>query len=135
MAVWASAAPKPVVAGRSSAWRRFIVVGFSEFDLDIASPFRAVGSLPCSANGCPDTPAPNRERKRLLILTLNATKVKVHSATESLTRQSDNVPFEQSRNVLLTAPSFGDARRTATDDARRSRPAGDVEESQGEADH
>jgi sugar lactone lactonase YvrE len=36
-----------------------------------------------------------------------------------VTRQSDNVPFEQSRNVLLTAPSFGDARRTATDDASR----------------
>src|ERR1035441_632567 len=50
-------------------------------------------------------------------------------------QQSDNVPFEQSRNVLLTAPSFGDAGRTTTDDARRSRPAGDVEESQGEADH
>ena len=39
--------------------------------------------------------------------------------TVLLTRQSDNVPFEQSRNVLLTAPSFGDARRTATDDASR----------------
>src|ERR1035437_2148570 len=34
-----------------------------------------------------------------------------------MTRQSDNVPFEQSRNVLLTAPSFGDGRRTAADDA------------------
>src|ERR1017187_9145874 len=33
--------------------------------------------------------------------------------TPALTRQSDNVPFEQSRNVPLTAPSFGDARRTA----------------------
>src|ERR1039457_6497029 len=51
-----------------------------------------------------------------------------------LTRQSDNVPFEQSRNVPLTAPSFGDARRTATDDASRSRPAGDAEESQEETD-
>ena len=38
---------------------------------------------------------------------------------ESLWRQSDNVPFEQSRNVLLTAPSCGDAGRTTTDDASR----------------
>src|SRR5271157_5690676 len=38
MAGKASAAPIPAVAGRSSAWRRFMVVGFSEFDLDIASP-------------------------------------------------------------------------------------------------
>src|SRR5439155_22727669 len=53
----------------------------------------------------------------------------------TLTRQSDNVPFEQSRNVLLTAPSFGDAGRTTTDDPGRSRPAGDVEKSQGETDY
>jgi hypothetical protein len=38
----------------------------------------------------------------------------------SLWRQSDNVPFEQSRNALLTAPSFGDAGRTTTDDPSRS---------------
>src|SRR5580658_9606283 len=50
-------------------------------------------------------------------------------------QQSDNVPFEQSRNVLLTAPSFGDARRTTTHDAGRTRPAGDVEESQEEGDY
>jgi hypothetical protein len=36
-----------------------------------------------------------------------------------LWQQSDNVPFEQSRNVLLTAPSFGDAGRTITDDPSR----------------
>ena len=33
--------------------------------------------------------------------------------------QSDNVTFEQSRNVPLTTPSLGDARRTATDEASR----------------
>ena len=53
----------------------------------------------------------------------------------NLWQQSDNVPFEQSRNVLLTAPSFGDAGRTTTDDPSRSRPAGDVEEGEEEADH
>ncbi len=36
-----------------------------------------------------------------------------------LWQQNDNVPFEQSRNVLLTAPNFGDARRTTTDDSNR----------------
>jgi hypothetical protein len=35
-----------------------------------------------------------------------------------LWQQSDNVLFEQSRNVLLTTPSWGDARRTTTDDTR-----------------
>jgi len=34
-------------------------------------------------------------------------------------RQSDNVPFWQSRNVLLTAPGLGNARRTTTDDRGR----------------
>jgi hypothetical protein len=38
----------------------------------------------------------------------------------SMWRQSDNVPFEQSRNVLLTTPSYGDAGRTTTNDPRRS---------------
>ncbi len=51
-----------------------------------------------------------------------------------LWRQSDNVPFEQSRNVLLTAPSCGDAGRTTTNDLSRKRPAGDTQESQEEAD-
>jgi hypothetical protein len=37
----------------------------------------------------------------------------------ALWRQSDNVPFEQSRNVPLTTPGLGDARRTTTDDASR----------------
>ena len=37
----------------------------------------------------------------------------------NLWQQSDNVPFEQSRNVLLTAPSFGDAGRTTTNDPSR----------------
>ena len=36
-----------------------------------------------------------------------------------LWRQSDNVAFEQSRNVVLTTPSWGDAGRTTTDDASR----------------
>jgi hypothetical protein len=36
-----------------------------------------------------------------------------------LWQQSDNVPFEQSRNVPLTAPSFGDAGRTTTNDPGR----------------
>jgi NAD(P)-dependent dehydrogenase (short-subunit alcohol dehydrogenase family) len=36
-----------------------------------------------------------------------------------LWQQSDNVPFEQSRNVLLTTPSLGDAGRTTTHDASR----------------
>jgi hypothetical protein len=36
-----------------------------------------------------------------------------------LWQQSENVVFEQSRNVVLTAPSFGDAGRTTTDDAGR----------------
>jgi hypothetical protein len=34
-------------------------------------------------------------------------------------RQSDNVPFEQSRNVPLTASAWKSARRTTTDDASR----------------
>ena len=37
-----------------------------------------------------------------------------------LWQQSDNVAFEQSRNVVLTAPNFGDAGRTTTHDASRS---------------
>ena len=37
----------------------------------------------------------------------------------NLWQQSDNVAFEQSRNVVLTAPSFGDAGRTATDEPSR----------------
>src|SRR5438132_1006722 len=46
---------------------------------------------------------------------------KLTQATDNavLWQQSDNVPFEQSRNVLLTAPSLGDAGRTTTDDASR----------------
>ena len=35
---------------------------------------------------------------------------------EVLWQQSENVALEQSRNVVLTAPSFGDAGRTTTDD-------------------
>jgi hypothetical protein len=34
-------------------------------------------------------------------------------------QQSENVVFGQSRNVVLTAPSFGDAGTTATDDTSR----------------
>src|SRR5436190_16946756 len=34
-------------------------------------------------------------------------------------QQNENVVFEQSRNVVLTAPSFGDAGRTTTDDPSR----------------
>ena len=36
-----------------------------------------------------------------------------------LWQQNENVVFEQSRNVVLTAPSFGDAGRTTTDDPSR----------------
>lgn len=50
-------------------------------------------------------------------------------------QQSKNVPFEQSRNVPLTAPDFGDARRTATDDASGPRPVGDVAKSREESNH
>jgi hypothetical protein len=37
----------------------------------------------------------------------------------SMWQQSENVVFEQSRNVVLTPPSLGDAGRTTTDDAGR----------------
>ena len=56
------------------------------------------------------------------------------AAKRRVWRQSDNVLFEQSRNVLLTAPSFGDAGRTTTDDAGGSRPAGDFKKGKEEAD-
>jgi tagatose-1,6-bisphosphate aldolase len=36
-----------------------------------------------------------------------------------LWQQNENVVFEQSRNVVLTAPSFGDAGRTTTHDPSR----------------
>src|ERR1017187_6264282 len=49
--------------------------------------------------------------------------------------QNDNVLFAQSRNVLLTAPSLGDARRTTTDDTSRTGPPGGPEEGEEEADH
>ena len=53
----------------------------------------------------------------------------------TLWQQSDNVPFEQSRNVLLTAPSFGDAGRTTTHDTSRPGPASGAKESQEETDY
>ena len=37
---------------------------------------------------------------------------------EILWQQSDNVPFEQSRNVPLTTPRLGDGRGTAIDETR-----------------
>src|ERR1039458_7943220 len=49
--------------------------------------------------------------------------------------QNDNVLFAQSRNVRLTAPSWGDARRTTTDDTSRTGPPGGPEEGEEEADH
>jgi hypothetical protein len=52
-----------------------------------------------------------------------------------LWRQSDNVTFGQSRNVTLTTPRLGDARRTATDDASRKRPAGNVAKNEEGPDH
>src|SRR5580700_8775774 len=52
-----------------------------------------------------------------------------------LWQQSENVVFEQSRNVVLTAPSFGDAGRTTTDDPGRKRPAGNAEEDEKEVDY
>jgi hypothetical protein len=48
-------------------------------------------------------------------------------SSPALWQQSENVVFEQSRNVVLTAPNFGDAGRTTTDDASRERPAGGAE--------
>src|SRR5207249_8428504 len=51
-------------------------------------------------------------------------------AGRAMWQQSENVVFEQSRNVVLTAPSFGDAGRTTTDDSSRKRPAGGIEEGQ-----
>src|ERR1035441_7972122 len=48
--------------------------------------------------------------------------------------QNDNVLFAQSRNVRLTAPSLGDARRTTTDDTSRTGPPGGPEEGEEEAD-
>src|ERR1039457_3828858 len=47
--------------------------------------------------------------------------------------QNDNVLFAQSRNVRLTAPSLGDARRTTTDDTSRTGPPGGPEEGEEEA--
>src|SRR3954454_6987047 len=52
-----------------------------------------------------------------------------------LWQQNDNVPFEQSRNVPLTASRCEDAGRTPTDDPGRSRPAGDAQEGEEEADY
>jgi len=52
-----------------------------------------------------------------------------------LSRQSDNVPFEQSRNVPLTTPSLVDARRTLRDEAEGQGPVGGTAEGEEEADH
>src|ERR1039457_2490688 len=51
-----------------------------------------------------------------------------------VSRQSDNVLFGQSRNVLLTGPSLEGGQRTATDDPSRARRAGSPEEGQEETD-
>src|ERR1700693_4454216 len=49
-------------------------------------------------------------------------------------QQSSNVLFGPSRNVLLTTPSLGDAKRTTTDDTSRERPADYVKEGEEEVD-
>src|SRR5690242_969840 len=53
---------------------------------------------------------------------------------DCLWQQSSNVLFGQSRNVLLTTPSWGDARRTTTDDTSRKRPADYAKEGEEAAD-
>jgi len=50
-----------------------------------------------------------------LVVTTDFPRRRAHS--EFVSPQNDNVPFEQSRNVLLTPPSWGNARRTTTHDA------------------
>src|ERR1017187_7410726 len=55
--------------------------------------------------------------------------------TSSLSQQSSNVLFGQSRNVLLTGSSLEGGRRTTADDPSRARPAGGLEEGQEETDH
>src|SRR5580704_16330343 len=69
------------------------------------------------------------------LVPLRSNSKRTQTGRSSLWQQNDNVPFEQSRNVPLTAPSFGDARRTTTDDPSRARPASDAEESQEETDY
>src|ERR1019366_7405008 len=53
----------------------------------------------------------------------------------SVSQQSSNVLFGQSRNVLLTGSSLEGGRRTTADDPGRARPAGGLEEGQEETDH
>src|SRR5271157_2374035 len=52
-----------------------------------------------------------------------------------VSRQSDNVLFWQSRNVLLTGPSLEGGPRTTTHDPGRARPAGGPEKGQEETDY
>src|ERR1022692_170049 len=61
--------------------------------------------------------------------------IRCQGKVTGLSPQNDNVLFAQSRNVLLTAPSLGDARRTTTDDTSRTGPPGGPEEGEEEADH
>src|ERR1039458_2901789 len=60
---------------------------------------------------------------------------RVRTRHASLSQQSSNVLFGQSRNVLLTGSSLEGGRRTTTDDPGRARPAGGLEEGQEETDH
>jgi putative transposase len=46
--------------------------------------------------------------------------IRVSPLLGAVWQQSDNVPFEQSRNVPLTPPRCGDAGRTTTNDPSRS---------------
>ena len=46
-------------------------------------------------------------------------RAKARLNDRKLWQQSDNVPFEQSRNVPLTVPGWWDGRRATTDDASR----------------
>src|SRR5690349_3472345 len=63
--------------------------------------------------------SPGANRGRFYFATEGTFLLCLDTATGVLWRQSDNVPFEQSRNVLLTTPSYGDAGRTTTNDPRR----------------
>src|SRR5512144_2633281 len=56
-------------------------------------------------------------------------------SNRAVSRQSSNVLFGQSRNVLLTGSSLEGGRRTSADDPGRTRPAGGPEEGQEETDH
>src|ERR1035441_1172965 len=61
LAVRASAADRPAVAGRSNAWRRLSFVLFSEFDLDICASFQGTSD---ASSGQPSTSVSRRNAVR-----------------------------------------------------------------------